>query len=183
LEFSLLGMNQFSLVERNRSSNRLESQCLMWHYWKSNRSPVFFDENLNSDRYSALIVTDLSVLLKNLLQLRLNMWFQQDACLSYTSRFARAALNAMFPNKWIGKYGPINYLPRSPDRTVLDYYFWGRIKDLIYHERPTTRDNMIRRISEAIRSLRAEEVLRAINYFQNRVDVCIAERMVLILNS
>jgi len=43
-----------------------------------------------------------------------------------------------------------------------------------YHERPT-KDNMIRRISEAIRSLRAEEILRAINCFQNRVDDCIAE--------
>jgi len=36
--------------------------------------PVLFDENLNDDRYSALIVTDLPVLLENLpLQLRLNM--------------------------------------------------------------------------------------------------------------
>jgi len=34
---------------------------------------------------------------------------------------------------------------------------------------------MIRRISEAIRFLRAEEILRAINCFQNRVDACIAE--------
>jgi len=60
--------------------------------------PVFFDETLNSDRYS-LIVTDLPVLLENLpLQLRLNMWFQQLAC-SHTSRLARAVLNAMFPNK------------------------------------------------------------------------------------
>jgi len=37
--------------------------------------PAFFDKNLNDDRYSALIVTDL-VLLENLsLQLYLNMWF------------------------------------------------------------------------------------------------------------
>jgi len=94
-------------------------------------------------------MTDLPVLLENLpLQLRLNMWLQQDACPSHTSRFARAALNAMFPNKWIGKYGPINYPFRSSDLTVLDYYFWGRIKDLFYHKRP--RDNMIRRISEVI---------------------------------
>jgi len=77
----------------------------------------------------------------------------------HTSRLARAALNAMVLNKWIGKYGPINYTPRSPDLTVLDYYFWGRIKDLVFHERPTTRDNIIRRISETIRSLRAEEIL------------------------
>jgi len=45
---------------------------------------------------------------------------------------------------------------------------------LVYHERQTTRDNMIRKISEAIRSLRAKEILRVINCFQNRVDVCIA---------
>jgi len=46
---------------------------------------------------------------------------------------------------------------------------------LVYHERPTTRDNMIHRISEAIRSLGAEEILRATNCFQNRVDACIVE--------
>jgi len=55
-----------------------------------------------------------------------------------------------------------------------DYYFWERIKDIVYHERPTMRDNMIRR-SEAIRSLRAEESFRAINCFQNRVGACITE--------
>ncbi|KYN21444.1 hypothetical protein ALC57_06180 [Trachymyrmex cornetzi] len=98
-----------------------------------------------------------------------------DTCSSHTSRVARAALNAMFPDKWIGKYGLINYPPRSPDLTIVDYYFWGRIKDLVYHERLTTRDDMILRIIEAIRSLSAEEILRSIHSFQNRVDVCIAE--------
>jgi len=38
---------------------------------------------------------------------------------------------------------------------------------------------MIRRISKAIRFLRAEKILRAINCFQNRVD---AQGMVLTLN-
>jgi len=73
-----------------------------------------------------------------------------------------------FPNKWIGKYSPINYPPRSSDLTVLNYYFWGRVKDLVYHEFSSTRDNMIRRISEAIRSFRAEEIILAINCFQNQ---------------
>ncbi|XP_026825353.1 uncharacterized protein LOC113562003 [Ooceraea biroi] len=156
------------------------------HVWKVNVwcgiigsqivGPIFFEENLNADRYSALIETDLPILLENFpLQLRLDMWFQQDGCPSHTSRVVRTILNAMFPNKWIGKYGPINYPPRSPDLTVLDYYFWGRIKDLVYHERPTIRDNMILRISEAIRSLGADEILRATNSFQRRVDMCIAE--------
>jgi len=34
---------------------------------------------------------------------------------------------------------------------------------------------MIRRISEVIRFLRAEEIIRTINCFQNRVDACIVE--------
>jgi len=92
---------------------------------------------INSDRYSALIVTDLPVLLENLpLQLRLNMWFQ-DACPSHTSRLARATLNAFQQvNRQIN--GRINYPSRSPDLTVLDYYFWRRIKNLVYHESITS---------------------------------------------
>lgn len=79
----------------------------------------------------------------------------------------------MFPNKWIGKYGPHHWPPRSPDLSVLDYYLWGRVKDLVYRERPTIRDNMIRRIRDAIRFLDADEILRATNNFQERILACI----------
>ncbi|XP_029675902.1 uncharacterized protein LOC115243229 [Formica exsecta] len=155
------------------------------HVWKINVwcgiignriiGPIFFEENLNADRYSALIETDLPVLLETLpLRLRLDMWFQQNGCPSHTSRVARTILNTMFPNKWIGKYGPINYPPRSPDLTILDYFLWGRVKDMVYRERPTIKDNMIHRISEAILSLGDDEILRATNSFQNRIDACIA---------
>jgi len=84
---------------------------------------------------------------------------QQDACPLHTSRLARAALSAMFPYKWIGKYSPINYPSRSLNLTILDYYFWRRIKNLVYHECLTTRDNMIHRINEAVQALHAEEIL------------------------
>jgi len=82
----------------------------------------------------------------------------------------------MFPNKWISKYGPINYPSRLSDLTVFD--FWGKIKGLIYHERSTTRDNIIRRISESDENEFDPCVLRKffeISCFQNKVDACIAE--------
>jgi len=155
------------------------------HKWKINVwcgiigshiiGPIFFQETLNADRYSALIETDLPVLLETLLRLRLDMWFQQDECPSHTSRVARTVLNTMFPNKWIGKYSSINYPPRSPDLTILDYYLWKRVKDLVYRECPITRDDMINRISKAIRSIGDDEILRATKSFQNRVDACIVE--------
>jgi len=68
-----------------------------------------------------------------------------------------------------------NQLPRSPDLTILDYYLWRRVKDLVYRKRPTTSDDIIYRISEAIRSLNNDEILWATNSFQNRIDACIVE--------
>ncbi|KYM75643.1 hypothetical protein ALC53_13706 [Atta colombica] len=89
-------------------------------------------------------------------------YFQQDEYPPHTSRVAHAVLNYVCP---------INYPPRSLDfLTVLDYYLWERIKDFVYRERPTTRDDMIRRITEAIRSLDANKILYATNSFQSRVE-------------
>lgn len=156
------------------------------HVWKINVwcgiierhivGPFFFEEDLNGVRYANFIENDLPPLLENIpLQLRLNMFFQQDGCPAHTSRIAREKLNNMFPNKWIGKYGPHHWPARSPDLTILDYYLWGRIKDLVYRERPTTRDNMIRRIRDAIYSLDNDEILRATNDFEKRILACIEQ--------
>ncbi|KYN42465.1 hypothetical protein ALC56_03124 [Trachymyrmex septentrionalis] len=101
------------------------------------------------------------------------MWFQQNGCLAHTSRIARDRLNDMFRDKWIGKYGLHQWPPRSPDLTVFDYYLWGRIKDLIYRERPTIKEDMIRRICKAIRSLDADKIFHATSHFQTKVLACV----------
>lgn len=156
------------------------------HVWKVNVwcgiyqryivGPVIIEPNLNGPRYRQLIRRNLPDFLADLpLQQRLHMWFQQDGCPAHTSTTARRLLNDMFPDRWIDIRGPVEYPPRSPDLTVLDYYLWGRIKDLVYRERPTTRNNMIDRITEAIRSLSADEILRAVDCFPVRVRACIQQ--------
>lgn len=153
------------------------------HIWKVNVwcgivgkhiiGPFFFEGNLNGIRYANFLENDLPPLLEDIpLSLRQNMFFQQDGCPAHTSRVARERLNDMFPGKWIGKYGPHNWPPRSPNLNVLDYYLWGRVKDLVYRNRPTTRDDMIVRIRDAIRSLGEVEIYRATNDFQKRVIKC-----------
>ncbi|KYN08431.1 hypothetical protein ALC62_00585 [Cyphomyrmex costatus] len=71
---------------------------------------------------------------------------------------------------------PHNWPPRSPDLTILDYYLWGTIKDLVYRERPTTAEDMKNRIRQAIQSLDSAEIRRATDDFQRRVTACINAR-------
>lgn len=139
--------------------------------------PFFFEENLNRFLYVDLLENELPRLLEDIpLQLRLNMWFQQDGCPAHTSVIARQQLNRIFRGQWIGKYGPHNWPPRSPDLTILDFYLWGRIKDLVYRERPTTSEDMKNRIREAIQSLDPVEIRRATDDFQRRITACIHAR-------
>ena len=49
-------------------------------------------------------------------------------------------LNASFPNRWIGRGGPIEWPPRSPDLTALDYYIWGHMKTLVYETKVDSKE-------------------------------------------
>lgn len=51
-----------------------------------------------------------------------NIWFQQDGAPPHWSLDVRGALNETFAGRWIGRDGPINWPPRSPDITPLDFY-------------------------------------------------------------
>jgi hypothetical protein len=38
----------------------------------------------------------------------------------------------MFPHRWIGKRGPVQWAPRSSDLNPLDFAFWGFVKAQVY---------------------------------------------------
>lgn len=42
-----------------------------------------------------------------------------------------------FPDWWIGRDGPINWPPRSPDISPLDFFLWGYVKDIVYQKTDT----------------------------------------------
>jgi hypothetical protein len=43
-----------------------------------------------------------------------------------------AYLNENLPGQWIGRRGAVEFPPRSPDLTPLDFYLWGTLKDVVY---------------------------------------------------
>jgi hypothetical protein len=54
--------------------------------------------------------------------------FQQDGAPPNFGAIVRTALDERFSGQWIGRGGPINWPPRSPDLTLMDFFFWGYIK-------------------------------------------------------
>ena len=54
---------------------------------------------------------------------------------------------------WIGQRGTFEFPPHSPDLTCLDFYFWGTLKDVMYHRKPAMLGDLhaeIRAASAAI---------------------------------
>jgi len=60
------------------------------------------------------------------------MYFQHDGAPPHYTIRVRELLNELFPNRWLGRDGPVTWPPRSPDLTPLDYYLWGHMKTLVY---------------------------------------------------
>lgn len=136
--------------------------------------PYYFDGNLNGDMYRQFLVDDLPTLLEDVsLAVRNSMWFQQDGCPAHFRLTVRAHLNNQYPGRWIGRGGPINWPARSPDLTPLDFFLWGRLKDLVYFERPTTVEDIRVRISQACREINPAEILRVQQSFIRRLQSCI----------
>lgn len=86
--------------------------------------PYFFNGHLNGGIYLDFLRDTLPRLLQNLPEaVRQVMWIQHDGAPAHYSRQVRDYLNNVFPDKWIGRNGPVQWPPRSPDLTSLDFFY------------------------------------------------------------
>lgn len=105
---------------------------------------------------------NLSELLENVpLNIRRDMWVQQDGAPAHYSVLVRNWLNENFPNKWIGRGGPFDWPPRSPDLTPLDFFFWGHLKNLVYLTPVNNINDLRNRIMESAATVN-ENTLRSV---------------------
>ncbi|KAJ4436003.1 hypothetical protein ANN_18627 [Periplaneta americana] len=86
---------------------------------------------------------------------RQHIHFLHDDAPAHLSRTARRYLDRRFPDRWIGRGGPIAWPPRSPDLNPLDFYLWGHLKSLVYSSPVPDLESLRNRIvacSEDIRN-------------------------------
>lgn len=98
--------------------------------------------------------------------------FQQDGAPCHYSLIVQEALNNRFPDRWIGRNGPIMWPPRSPDLTPLDFFFWGYVKNLVYAEKIRDLQHLRERIYAAITTVTPEMLQNTWREVDYRLDVC-----------
>lgn len=140
--------------------------------------PFFFDGHLNGETYASFLRNHLNELLDEVVPLnqRDNIWFQQDGAPPHFSVQAREELQQQFGNSWISRGGPVHWPARSPDLTPPDFFLWGTIKQYVYAERPTTRENMMERITDAFRRFNRLNSAATVQVnFRRRLQLCIEQ--------
>jgi len=132
---------------------------------------------LDAQRYAEFIENDLPVLLEDVpLHVRETMIYQHDGAPAHSSRLVRNVLNARFPNRWMGRGGPITWPARSPDINVLDYFVWGYIKALVEHKRDSTEQEVREEILAAFNNITPNMVHCATQQIVQRAELCLEAR-------
>jgi len=136
-----------------------------------------FDSYLTGNTYEAFLRHELPGLLEDIpLMIRSQTYFQHDGAQPHYTRRVREFLNESFPNRWLGRGGPIPWPTRSPYLTPLDYYLWGHMKTLVYKTKVDSRAALRCRIFAAADHIRnhPHNISSATESLLIRVENCIA---------
>lgn len=135
--------------------------------------PFFIQGSVNTDRYLELLQNSVVPAITNLhLQ---GVWFQQDGAPAHYSLQTRNYLNQVFPNRWIGRGGIIEWPARSPDLSPNDFSLWGYLKSKVYTNEPINNLQELKdRISASCAGISLDHKQNILREFQDRLGYCLA---------
>ena len=102
---------------------------------------MFFEGIVSGEKYLEKLKTAIVPALKERPDFN-SLYFQQDGALPHFATAVRNFLDETFPDKWIGRRGPIKFPPRSPDLTPTDFCVWGIVKKLVYSRKPRSVEDL-----------------------------------------
>jgi hypothetical protein len=102
--------------------------------------------------------------------------FQQDGAPPRWHLEIRNTLNEEFPQKWIGRGGPIPWPPRSPDIAPLYFFLWGYVKNIVYATKVTSVEQHCERIRGAIETVTPQMLQATWQEIEYRLDILRATR-------
>lgn len=142
--------------------------------------PFFIEGNLNGELYLDMLQNLIVPAMRQAAAAQNMQWneviFQQDGASAHFKREVTDYLNLTFPDRWIGRNGPIRWPPRSPDLTPLDFFLWGYLKDRVFRIGfPKDLNELHLRITEHCLTVGDELFNRVMDSFVHRVFMCMHE--------
>lgn len=120
--------------------------------------PYLLPERLTGPIYRRFLEEVLPELLENVpINVRQQMWFQNDGAPAHFAVQVREDLAQRFGHRWIARGGAVSWPPRSPDLTPLDFFLWGHVKSLVYETPVETEQDLIGRITAAFENIQNEQ--------------------------
>ncbi|KZC10809.1 hypothetical protein WN55_01821 [Dufourea novaeangliae] len=133
-------MNREARIEREKGKKVKVSYNKIWiagEIWRWDEwEELLRDENGKTKERNEHLLENIP------LHTRQTMWFQQDGCPAHSARIITQFLNVTFGDRWIGCAGNHKWPACSPDLTPLDFYLWGKLKQQVYNEILTTKEDM-----------------------------------------
>jgi len=103
--------------------------------------PFFFPATVIGKSFLKIMDEDMIPKVKEVYR-DVEVIFQMDGAPGHWAKDVRRFMDRKFPNKWIGRGGPIPWSPRSPDLTPPDFFLWEFIKDKVYSKSPSSLDEL-----------------------------------------
>lgn len=128
--------------------------------------------NVNSDRYCDMLRNFLVPELQEFTGFNSRTWFQQDGATCHTSNDSMEVVNELFPNKVISRRGNLNWPPRNPDLSPLDYFAWGYLKSKVYQNNPTNLTQLKQNIRSEMAAISIAMCQRVIANLRSRLEEC-----------
>ena len=134
--------------------------------------PFFFPSTVTAASYEKLLVESVIPTLPNHVDVDSCFW-QQDGAPGHYGTNVRNLLDRTFPNKWIGRRGPIEWPPRSPDLSPMDFFMWGYLRDKVYSTKPVSVEDLKERIIAEINAMPLNLVLDVCRSVFFRYERCV----------
>ncbi len=84
------------------------------------------------------------------------LWWAQDGAPPHHRQIVTERLHHLFGNRVIALNHPVEWPPRSPDLTLLDFFLWGYLKVQTFQTPPDNLDDLQDRITQAVDYLRQD---------------------------
>jgi hypothetical protein len=134
--------------------------------------PFFFEGTVNRETYLELLSETVCPLLLQRDDFE-DLWWQQDGAPPHYSTEVREWLDETFPGMWIGRRGPVEWPPRSPDLTPPDFFMWGYLKDKVYAHTINNLEHLREVIVEEFNAVPIDFCRKACENVKLRLQACI----------